>query len=165
MPTVYLLFGSNLGNRVTNIHQALLTLVEFDLELLQVSHFYETEAWGVENQPHFLNVCAKFSTTDSAEELLAKLKQTEREVGRKNRGKWKSREIDIDILFYGKQTIETEALQIPHQFLIKRNFALQPMKELAPKKKHPRLKINVRNLSKLCTDKKRVLKLKYKPKV
>lgn len=165
MPSVYLLFGSNLGNRITNIRRAILSLVELEIELLQVSHFYETEAWGVEEQAHFLNVCAKFKTDKSPEELLKILKQTELKVGRLNRGKWENREIDIDILFYGKKRIKTETVEIPHRYLIKRNFALQPLKEIAPQKKHPKYNLNVRKLSKLCTDKKRVLKLRYKPKV
>lgn len=165
MPSVYLLFGSNLGNRVTNIRQAILTLVEYHLELLQVSHFYETEAWGVENQDHFLNVCVKYKTTRSTEELIKIIKKTEKKIGRLNRGKWESREIDIDILFYGSEQVKKKNLIIPHKYLIKRNFALQPLKEIAPQKKHPKYKLKVRKLSKLCTDDKRVLKLPYKPKV
>ena len=165
MPTVYLLFGSNLGNRVTNIRQAILQLVGKETELLQVSYFYETEAWGETEQANFLNVAAMFSTSLSALDFLAKAKATEQAVGRLNRGKWQEREIDVDILFYGKKIVEEENLTVPHPLLIKRNFALQPLKEIAPEKKHPVFKLTVRKLAKLCTDEKRVLKLKYKPKV
>lgn len=165
MPSVFLLFGSNLGNRVTNVRQSLLSLVEEGLELLQVSHFYETEAWGEENQPIFLNVCAKFKTSLSPKEVLQLTQEVEVNVGRERNEKWKERVIDIDILFYGKQMYEDEQLAIPHPFLINRNFALQPLKEIAKKKKHPKYGLTVAELTKLSTDEKKVLRLKYKPKV
>ena len=165
MPSVYLLLGSNIGNRVTNIRQAILSLVEEGVEMLQVSHFYETEAWGYEHQPVFLNICVKCKTSASPAELLELVNRTEEKIGRQNRSKWHEREIDIDILFYGRKIVNSEQITIPHQLLIKRNFALQPLKEVAGRKKHPVFGITVKKLAKLCTDEKRVLKLKYKPKL
>lgn len=165
MPSVYLLFGSNVGNRVTNIRQSILTLVSNGLELLQVSHFYETEAWGVEEQQPFLNVAAKFKTKKTPHKLLKLIKEVEVEVGRLERGRWQQREIDIDIIFYGKQVVETDDLVIPHPLLIKRNFALEPLKEISPRKKHPILGLTVREMEKLCTDEKAIDRLKYKPKL
>lgn len=165
MPNVYLLLGSNIGNRVTNIRQAILSLVDEGMEMLQISHFYETEAWGNEHQPFFLNICIKAKTTVSPNDLLEIIHRTEENIGRMNRGKWQEREIDIDILFYGNEVIQEEHLQIPHHLMIKRNFALQPLKEIAPQKKHPIFNIKVKKLAKLCTDERRVLKLKFKPKL
>lgn len=165
MPSVYLLFGSNVGNRVTNIRQAILSLVDNGLELLQVSHFYETEPWGIEEQQPFLNVAAKFKTKKKPHKLLQVLKEVELEIGRLERGRWQQREIDIDIIFYGKQIIQTDDLTVPHLLLIKRNFALEPLKEIAPRKKHPILGLTVREMAKLCTDNKTIERLKYKPKL
>lgn len=165
MPSVYLLFGSNVGNRVTNIRQAILTFVGEEFKLLQVSHFYETEAWGNEFQPLFLNVCAKYKTDKSPEEVLRLCKEIEIKIGRLNRGKWQEREIDIDILYYGKRTVTNEDLVIPHPLLIKRNFALLPLKEIAPRKKDPTLHLTSAQLLQLCTDEKQAYKLKFKPKV
>jgi len=165
MPSVYLLFGSNVGNRVTNVRQAILSFVGRDLKLLQVSYFYETAAWGNEFQPSFLNVCARYKTELHPKEVLQLCKEIEERIGRQNRGRWQEREIDIDILYYGKKQVNDDDLIIPHPRLIQRNFALIPLKEISPTKKHPVLHLTTTQLVKLCTDEKAVQKLRYKPKV
>lgn len=165
MPATYLLFGSNLGNRVTNIRQALLSFVGEGFELLQVSHFYETQAWGYIDQPYFLNVCATLKTSLTPTELLYLCKQIERVIGRQNRGKWQEREIDIDILYYGKKVVLEQDLQIPHPRLIQRKFVLAPLAEIAPKWRHPVLGLTTKQLLTLCTDEQQVIRLPYKPKL
>lgn len=159
MPTTYLLFGSNLGKREANIRQALQLFVEEGYELLQASHFYETQAWGYETQPDFLNLCAKVKPKLKPLELLELCKQIEQKIGRQERRKWQEREIDIDILYYGKQVIDLDELQIPHPRMIQRNFALTPLTEIAPQKKHPILKLTSEELLRLCTDKQSVIRL------
>ncbi len=165
MSSSYLLFGSNMGNRVTNIRQAILSCVEEGMILLQVSHFYETDAWGVENQASFLNVCVQVDTDLLPQDLLQVLKHIEHKIGRQNRGRWQEREIDIDILYYKSEVIDQQDLKIPHPFLIKRAFALHALNELAPEKKHPQLDLTTQELLNLCTDDKAVYRLRYQPKV
>ncbi len=165
MPTIYLLFGSNLGNRVEFIRHGIQLLVQENIHLLQMSHIYETEAWGIENQANFYNLCVKAECRYSPLDLLHKLKNIERMVGRQQRQRWGERELDIDILYYGKQLYNSEELKLPHAQLIKRNFALAPLAELAPKKKHPKLKLTTTELLHLCTDQKKAFRMNFKPKV
>jgi len=162
MPNTFLLLGSNIGNRVANIRQALLLLVGENSELLQVSHFYETKAWGNESQPDFYNLCARFSTKLTPEKLLVYCKKVEQQVGRQIRGKWEEREIDIDILYYGDEVINQDDLKVPHARLIQRKFALEPLAEIAPQKKHPILDLNSVQLLQLCTDAQSVIRLNHK---
>ncbi len=165
MSSTYLLFGSNIGNRVSNIQHAIQLCVAEGIEMLQISHFYETEAWGNEDEPSYYNLCAKCTTNCNAENLLTILKSIEKKLGRVEREKWGSREIDIDILYFFDQVLELPNLIIPHPFLIKRNFALHALHELAPEKKHPVLDLNTKQLIALSTDEQAVEKLKFKPKL
>ncbi len=165
MSSIYLLFGSNLGNRVTNINQAIEKCINIGLKCEKISHFYETAPWGVQEQPTFYNVAAKFEKHTDPERLLVDLKKIEVSLGRQKREQWTAREIDIDILYFGKDVINSNLLTVPHPFLIKRRFALEPLNEIAPKKNHPQLRLNSKQLLQLCTDTANVIKLKMTPKI
>jgi 2-amino-4-hydroxy-6-hydroxymethyldihydropteridine diphosphokinase len=106
----------------------------------KTSSLYETSPWGVTNQPYFLNLVLKGETKLSPEELLKKIKNIEKAMGRKTLEKWGPRIIDIDILFYKEKIINTPLLKIPHPQLHKRAFVLVPLKEIAPRLIHPLLK-------------------------
>ncbi len=140
MTIVYLCLGSNTGDRLKLIEQAvsLLNLAQ-DIKLIRTSALYETEPWGVKDQNWFLNMIAEIKTPLSAQDLLIKCQNIERTLGR-NREKetrWGERPIDIDIIFYGKEIINTQFLTIPHKHMHERAFVLVPLLELVPDFVHP----------------------------
>lgn len=142
---IFLLLGGNLGDREHNILEAKkyisLQIGEIELE----SSIYQTAAWGVENQPSFLNQVIQVSSSLSPQEVLAQIEDIEKKLGRKRYQKWYARTIDVDILYYGNQILEeledsTEQkrdLKIPHPFLQERRFTLVPLVEIAPHFVHP----------------------------
>lgn len=130
--------GSNLGDRVANVERALSMLGE-RLKLLSVSSLYETEPMYVRDQPWFVNCVAELETDMGAGELLAFLKETESLAGRKRGARYGPRLIDIDLLFYGSETISGEGIQVPHPRVQERAFVLVPLAEIAPDFVHPSL--------------------------
>ena len=128
--------GSNIGARLANIRAAV-ELLRKSGRVTAKSNVYETPPWGVENQPRFLNCCAALETGKTPLELLSAVKDIERELGRKTRGRWEAREIDIDILTYGYEIIASAELEIPHPRMRERAFVLVPLLEIAPGFKHP----------------------------
>lgn len=128
----YLGLGSNLGDRELNLSRALELLAE-KVQILQGSSIYETDPWGVTDQPKFLNRVVKGSTLLDAPELLRFLKQIEKTLGRIKTYRYGPRLIDLDILIFGDLLLQTPALQIPHPHLTERAFVLVPLAELAPK--------------------------------
>ena len=134
---VILGFGSNIGNRYSNIYTALRTIsLNENMNLLKVSGVYETEPWGFTKQNSFFNCVAVFLCSLKPAELLKTIKLTERKTGRKKRGKWQAREIDVDILFYGNKVLNSGELKIPHPHLHLRNFVLKPLVDIIPTKSH-----------------------------
>lgn len=137
MSTVYIGIGSNLGNREENCRKAIDLLKENGIIVKKQSSMYETEPWGVKDQPKFMNMAVEAETDKTPEELLEILKRTEKEIGRTETTKWGPRIIDLDILFYDDLILKTENLEIPHPFMHEREFVLKPLCEIAPDKKHP----------------------------
>ncbi|MFC1953676.1 2-amino-4-hydroxy-6-hydroxymethyldihydropteridine diphosphokinase [Chloroflexota bacterium] len=134
--TVYLSLGSNMGNRQANLEKAIDLLLQ-RLRPGQISSVYETEPIGNPDQPRFLNLVCQVFTRLAPEELLMLAKGIELKMGRA-RGTFSApRPIDIDILFYGDEVIETEELTIPHPRLNQRAFVLIPLVEIAPDLVHP----------------------------
>ncbi|MGZ6519205.1 MAG: 2-amino-4-hydroxy-6-hydroxymethyldihydropteridine diphosphokinase, partial [Bacteroidia bacterium] len=128
--------------------------------IIKRSDVFVTAAWGNEEQPDFYNQAVHIETELSAHELLKILLKTEEELGRKRTAeKWQERTIDIDILFYNENTINTEELKIPHPFLQDRKFVLIPMMQIAKDLIHPVLKKTIGQLLIECTDKLEVKKL------
>lgn len=143
---VHIGIGSNLGNRQDNCLKALEMLKSKGLIIRKISSFYETEPWGVNEQPSFINLAIEAETTFSPFELLYILKEIEMTMGRKQTIRWGPRLIDLDILFYGDDIIETEELLIPHRYLHERDFVLAPLEEISPNKVHPILKKTIREI-------------------
>lgn len=126
-------FGSNLGDSASSIQAAVRCLTErADTTLVSVSHLYRTPPWGETDQPWFLNACALIATTLSPIELLEACKKCESKIGRQASYRWGPREIDIDILTYADESIDSERLTIPHRELMSRAFVLIPLAEIVP---------------------------------
>jgi len=133
--TVYLGLGSNLGNRQDNLKEALGFLSQ-RMRVEKASSVYDTEPIGNIDQPRFLNMVCQVYTRLAPKELLILAKGIESKLGRVGKSD-NPRPIDIDILFYGDQIIETPELVIPHPRLAKRAFVLVPLAEIAPTLRHP----------------------------
>ncbi len=149
---VVILLGSNLGNRQEYMHVACNKIISEIGQLVQSSSFYETKAWGVENQPDFLNQVLVCETTLLPHDVLKNCLSIEQELGRKRKEKWGSRIIDIDVLYYGNEIIATAVLKIPHPFLHERRFTLAPLCEVLPDFIHPVFNLSNKQLLERCTD-------------
>ncbi len=145
MAIVYLALGANLGDREQNLRVALSRLGAF-VHITRVSSLYETEPWGVQDQPWFLNQVAAGTTDLSPVDLLRRVKKIEIEMGRAEGIRFGPRPIDIDILFYDHVIQLSPALTIPHPRLHERAFVLVPLAEIAPDFVHPRLRMRIRDL-------------------
>jgi 2-amino-4-hydroxy-6-hydroxymethyldihydropteridine diphosphokinase len=137
MENVFLLLGVNLGDRIQQLARARTSISQHIGPIVEGSQLYETDAWGKEDQPRFLNQVVKVNTTKSARRVLELIQEIETALGRVREVRWDARLIDIDILFYGKAIIDERDLQIPHPLLPQRRFALVPMNEIAPEWMHP----------------------------
>lgn len=149
MAIVYLCLGSNSGDSFKLIEQAVsfLNLSE-DIKLIRTSALYETEPWGVKDQNWFLNIAVEIKTNLPANDLLMKLQNIEKTLGR-NREKerrWGERPIDIDIIFYDSKILNTPVLTVPHPHMHERAFVLVPLLELIPDFVHPLLHKTVSQL-------------------
>ncbi len=154
---VYLGLGSNLGNRWGNLDKALGFLSQ-RMPLKKVSSVYETEPVGNVHQPRFLNMVGQVATRLAPMELLALVKGIESILGRVSGGVNAPRPLDIDILFYGDQVVETPKLVIPHPRLAERAFVLIPLAEIAPDLVHPVSGLTVRQLLEGLREKQGVFK-------
>ncbi len=148
----YLLLGSNIGDRAAHLQQARRTLAATAGTVVAASAFYETAAWGLEDQPAFLNQVLAVCTALDAPALLAACLATEQQAGRERMQRWAARTLDVDILFYGDAIIDTPTLSVPHPALPGRRFALTPLAEVAPQLVHPQLGQTVSELLATCPD-------------
>ena len=146
---VYLALGSNLGNRLENLKEAMAALSP-QLEVKAKSHIYETPPWGYEDQPLFLNQVLKAQTYLEPEPLLKHLKRLEIALGRKPSFRNGPRLIDIDLLLYDNLVLNTPALTIPHPHMHERGFVLLPMMDIAPDLIHPIIQKSVREMIVSC---------------
>lgn len=146
MSIAYIGIGSNLGNREENCLKAIKLLADKGLVIKKRSSIYETEPWGVNEQPRFINMAIETETSLEPEKLLEVLKNTEQEMGRQDSRRWSSRVIDLDILLYDDIVANTPFLQIPHLLMHTRDFVLKPMSEIAPDMVQPVLGKTIRNL-------------------
>jgi len=142
--TAYIGLGTNLGNRIENLRQGVKLLdAEKEIEILKVSAVYQTDPVGGPAQGPFLNTCVEISTDLPPEELLTKMLTIEDKLGRIREERWGPRLIDLDLLVYEKQVIDTEFLQLPHPRMEERDFVMVPLNDIAPALIIPGLEISV----------------------
>ncbi len=149
---IYLLLGTNLGDRAANLLRATQRLAEAVGPVAEASSCYETAAWGVTDQPAFYNQVVRVETTLGHEVLLRTLQEIERQLGKVKVGHWRERLIDLDILYYGNRVVRTPWLTLPHPQLHRRRFTLVPLVEVAPQFVHPGLGKTQQKLLEVCTD-------------
>ena len=152
-PTLaYLLLGSNLGDRAALLAAARQELAATAGEIVAESGLYETAAWGREDQPAFLNQALAVRTALRPEALLAACLAAEQQAGRQRLEHWGSRTLDVDILLFGAEIIDTPTLTVPHPRLPERRFALVPLAEVAGGLVHPQLHESIEALLLHCPD-------------
>jgi 2-amino-4-hydroxy-6-hydroxymethyldihydropteridine diphosphokinase len=128
--TAFIALGSNMGDRYGNLMDAIKHLLDYSqIELVNYSSIYETDPVGYEDQDLFLNMVIEIRTAFSAMELLDVCLKTELVLGRKREIKWGPRTIDLDILLYNQENIETEKLVVPHPRMLERAFVMIPLLE------------------------------------
>jgi 2-amino-4-hydroxy-6-hydroxymethyldihydropteridine diphosphokinase len=152
MNKVYLLIGGNIGNRMANLQLATAHIVKEIGTLFNSSSVYETEAWGPIEQPLFLNQVLVVETKINATSLLTHLLFIEKKMGRNRDVPMGPRTIDIDILYFNDEIINSPDLTIPHPRISERKFVLLPLNEIAPTYVHPVLHKNNALLLKECGD-------------
>jgi len=158
MEGIYLLLGSNLGDRRGMISAAERLIGELAGEIVKYSRIYETQAWGKTSQPAFLNQVVEITSRLQPKQLLNTLQQIEDKLGRVRGDKWGERIIDIDILYYGNFIHQEKHLKIPHPEIPYRRFTLVPLVEIAPEFINPLLLKSNSDILAECND---VLKVQY----
>lgn len=130
--SIFIGVGSNLGDRLKHIKEVIVELKNFDIAVIQTASIYESEPWGFEATTSFYNTVFEVDTDLSPQELLTTLKIVEKKIGRaeKKSTKYESRVIDLDILLFKDQKINTEKLTIPHRYMLERQFVTYPLSEL-----------------------------------
>ncbi|MBT1702321.1 2-amino-4-hydroxy-6-hydroxymethyldihydropteridine diphosphokinase [Chryseosolibacter indicus] len=149
---VYLSLGTNQGNRKENLNKALARIAQDIGKVTKLSSIYSTKPWGKKDQDDFLNQVILIETTFDPTNLLDKILNIERDLGRVREEKWGPRIIDIDVLFYGDVVINIPELTIPHPAIAERKFILIPLDEISPEYVHPLLNKKVRTLLDECSD-------------
>ncbi len=161
---VFLLVGSNLGDKLNFLLLAQNKIEENIGNIIAISSVYESESWGFKTNNTFLNQCVEVKTKLSPDTILKKIHIIEKSTGRvhNNKNNYESRNLDIDILFYNNDIIKKSDLIIPHPKLQERRFCLLPLVEIAPQLRHPTLKKTISQLLDECEDKANINKSSLK---
>lgn len=159
MPTVYLALGSNIGNREENLRRANIFVSDSGISIKKASSIYETEPVDYIDQDWFFNAVLEAETNLEALSLLKVLRGIEQAMGSKKGYAKGPRLIDLDILLYGDEFIDTPELQIPHPRMLDRKFVLIPLAEIAPALRHPLWPANVSDILANSSDRSEVRKL------
>lgn len=161
--TIYLSIGSNLGNKLNNLQNAVLHLSRLVGRPTALSPVYKSPSWGFQGDP-FLNACLAVETSMDPDSILGAILKIETAMGRERSGEkgYQSRTIDIDLLYYGDEIINSPALSVPHPELHKRKFVLRPLADIAPQLYHPVLAKDSRNLLQECRDEAQLQKISRK---
>ena len=146
MNIVYLQLGSNIGERDKMLFISAKSISEDIGRIYMYSKVYESTPWRVDGQENYLNQIVAIQTLFSAQETLDKILKIENRLGRIRIEKWGERLIDIDIIFFNNDIIETPNLCIPHKHMHQRNFVLEPLMEIAPNLVHPKYNKTVSEL-------------------
>lgn len=152
MNEVFLLLGGNIGDREKNIHEAEMLIQKSVGNINKRSALYNTAAWGFSDQPDFLNRVIIVHTKHDAKDTLDILLDCEHQLGRERSKKNAPRLIDIDILFFNNEIINTKSVTVPHPQIQNRKFVLEPLNELNPLFIHPLLNKTVSQLLDECKD-------------
>lgn len=133
MAIAYIALGSNLHTPLEQLKRALNALAQLpQTQLMAVSSFYRSKPLGPQDQPDYLNATVEISTALSPLTLLDELQRIENEQGRVRLRRWGERTLDLDILLYGDEIIQTERLTVPHYDMHNREFVIVPLAEIAP---------------------------------
>lgn len=149
---IYILLGSNVGDKAKNLNVSLDKIAKHVGRIRAQSSVYESQPWGISEQPLFLNQVVEINSRNDPHQLLQRLLTIEEEMGRERLEKWGPRIIDLDILFFNDRIINTEKLIVPHPGIAVRKFTLTPLCEIAPDFVHPLLEKTCRELLQDCTD-------------
>ncbi|AWW32285.1 2-amino-4-hydroxy-6-hydroxymethyldihydropteridine diphosphokinase [Echinicola strongylocentroti] len=158
MKQVVLLIGGNLGDRSKLIQEAK-DMLRQHVELIKGSSLYETAAWGGKSSGSYLNQALVVETELEAEAVLDITQGVENALGRERLAKWGDRTMDIDIIYFGDEVVDTARLKVPHPLMTERRFVLTPIVEILPDFVHPVLQKNNRELLESCTDESAVAKV------
>ena len=150
--TFHIGIGSNVGDRLSYLRDALRRLDGEICNVRRVSSVYETAPVGFTDQHWFLNAVVEATTDREPEEIHRLMKSTEKAVGRRPRHRWGPREIDLDLLAFGDRCIDSGELVVPHGELDNRRFVLTPFAEVAPEVVHPILGSTIRDLDRASSD-------------
>lgn len=155
--------GSSLGDRRANVHAAIAQIGALPgTRVVKLSSLYDTEPHG-DGKEWYVNAAIEIDTEILPEKLLRRLKEIEKAMGRppaRPNKRWEPRVIDLDILFYDNQIVDTPTLKLPHAEVANRRFVLLPLSELAPQLMHPVLGSSVSQLLSACKDRKRATLLR-----
>ncbi|GGF30380.1 2-amino-4-hydroxy-6-hydroxymethyldihydropteridine diphosphokinase [Echinicola rosea] len=151
MHQIVLLIGGNLGDRKKLIQEAVERLSS-KFKVVGASSVYETAAWGGHSSGRYLNQALVMETALSAEEVLNITQSVENVLGRQRLQKWGDRTMDIDIIYFGEEVIDTDRLKVPHPLMAERRFVLTPLAEIMPDFVHPVLNKTNQALLESCQD-------------